>query len=175
MSLFATRPVINGDEITITYTKLTDTRKMRRSRRLEMYRFTCECEYCTLPINESAAASDAARLELDGFWIRHRSLHEWCENLSLDDKYLVDGHKRCISLHEQEGITSVDYVVHIEGLAGVCGMLGDKKFRFWGLRAIEEIERMKIRNPTPWKEWLADPQSNFKYWNRRKFRKNRRY
>jgi hypothetical protein len=134
-----------------------------------MYCFICEFEYCTLPSNESAA-SDADRLALDGFWIRNRGPHEWCENLSLDDNYLVDGHKCCISLHEQEGIISVDYVVHIEGLVGVYGPMlgGEKNFGFWGLGAMGQSERMKIRNPPPRREWLTDPQSNFEYWNWRK-------
>lgn len=136
MTLFAIRPILHGEEITVEYTKLAESRQTRRERLLDMYYFRCECESCNIP-DSDVATSDANRLEL-GKWsqTKFRSPREWCKNLSLPDSYLVDGYTRCISLHETEGIINMEYAMHVAELAIVYGMLADaKNFRLWGLKA----------------------------------------
>jgi hypothetical protein len=140
-----------------------------------MYYFHCECEYCNLPTTEAVAASDAARLELER-WPRESYCmpHEWCTNLSLSDNYLVDGHKRCIELHEKEGITDNTYVRHIEELAIVYATLGDEQnFRLWAQKTVEQSEIWhRPEKVTLWREWLLHPKIDF--WGLRIKEKSRR-
>lgn len=49
MSLYALRPIPAGEEITFTYTTLTDARDTRRARLMNAYRFHCECPRCQAP------------------------------------------------------------------------------------------------------------------------------
>ena len=175
MSLHATRPIADGEEITIEYTKLTESRKTRRSRLFDMYHFHCECEHCKLP-NDLTIASDAARMELDQ-WTekRFRKPVEWYKNLTLPDRYLVDGHKRCIALYEQEGIMGLEYATHIGELAIVYGMLADEEnFKLWGGKAMEAFETKKASDTVSWAQWVADPRRNFQLWGMRLKEKARR-
>jgi hypothetical protein len=168
---------MNGEEITIEYTKLDESRQVRRGRLLDMYLFHCGCEYCNLP-NEKAAASDAARLELSQWQEKSfRSPLEWYKNTSLPDSYLVDGHIRCITLHEQESIIDMGYAIHVAELAVVYGMLADAaNFRLWGRKAQKMLGIMRAsENVTgPWEQWLTDPKRNFGLWGRRIAEKARR-
>jgi hypothetical protein len=167
MSLFATRPIAEGGEITLRYVNLMDSRTVRHGRLLDMYHFCCECEYCNLPTSEAVAISDAARLEL-GRWPQksYRMPNEWCANLSLPDNYLVDGHKHCIELHEKEGIIDDTYVGHIEELAIVYAMLGDEQnFRLLAQKAVGQSEIWQmLEKATFWGEWLLYPQKNYWGW-----------
>jgi hypothetical protein len=165
MCLSATRPIAKGEEITLRYINLRDPRTIRRGRLLDMYYFHCECEYCNLP-SEAVAVSDAARLELKRWPKSYCISHEWCPNLSLPDNYLVDGHKRCIELHEREGIIDTIYAGHIEELAVVYAMLGDEQnFRLWAQKAVEQSKiRQMPENTMFWKEWLSYPQQNSWGW-----------
>jgi hypothetical protein len=161
MSLFATRPIMRDEEITVEYTKLANSRQTRRGRLFEMYHFHCECETCNLP-SDKVAASDAARLELErGSETGYCDPLEWCKNLSLPDAYLVDKHKRCIALYEQEGIIDYDYVLHVAELATVYGMLADQKnFELWALKAQKGLEMMGMPSGIA----VADPKKNFRAW-----------
>jgi hypothetical protein len=174
MTLFATRPITDGEEITIEYTKLTESRETRRGRLFDMYHFHCECEYCNVS-KDKAAASDAARQELRE-WpeTSFRSPIEWCKNMSLPDDYLVEGHTRCITLHEQEGIIDMDYAMHIGELAFVYGMLADKNFGPCGRKALEVLGMMGASEKLPWKSWLENPKQNFGPWGMRIAQKARR-
>jgi hypothetical protein len=175
MTLFATRKIMIGEEITIEYTKLAESRQTRRSRLLGMYHFHCECEYCKLP-EKAASASDAARLEL-AQWPEKmfRTPVDWCKNVSLPDGYLIDGHTRCIALHEQESLINMEYALHVGELAIVYGMLADaKNFRKLGRKALDVLQIMKEPMIMPWEKWLASPQKNFQLWGMRHAQKGRR-
>lgn len=177
MALFATRPILHGEEITIEYTKLTESRQTRRGRLSDMYNFYCGCDSCNIS-DSDAAMSDANRLELEKrSQTKLCSPLQWCKNLSLPDSYLVDGHTRCISLHEKEGIINMEYAMHITELAIVYGMLADaKNFKLWGLKAQSMLEIMTTSSGSagPWKQWLANPKVNFQMWNLRMMEKAHR-
>jgi hypothetical protein len=82
-------------------------------------------ESCNIPPKQ-VAAGDAARIEL-AKW-SEKAFHtpvQWCQNLALPDGYLVEGHKRCIALHEQEHLIDFEYVMHAAELTIVYGMLAD--------------------------------------------------
>ncbi|KIM81175.1 hypothetical protein PILCRDRAFT_503834 [Piloderma croceum F 1598] len=163
-TLHATCNIKEGDEITIEYTKLTESRQTRRGRLFDMYLFHCECEYCNLPDDE-ARASDEARSELTKW--SERSFSERCQNLSLHDGKLVNGFTRCIQLHEQESIFDMSFALHVSELALVYGMLADaKNFELWGRKAVESLRIMRALDVPLWEEWLANPQQNFKNWGK---------
>lgn len=171
MTLFATQPIREGQEITISYTILTESREIRRGRLFDMYHFRCECECCNVPLKE-VAASDAARLELAS-WSKKafRTPVGWCKNLALPDEYLVEGYKRCIALREQERLIDFDYAMHIVELAVVYGMLADaENFKLWRRKALAAVQTVKDSESTmavSVQEWFAGPQRNFKLWGMR--------
>lgn len=168
MTLFASRPIMEGEEITIEYTKLTESRQTRRSRLFDMYHFHCDCECCNIS-PEEVVVSDAARMELAKWSQRaFRSPVEWCKNLALQDGYLVDGHKRCMALHEQERLIDKEYAMHAVELAIVYGMLADaKNFKLWGEKGLEALKTMRAPEAVALQQWLAGPQRNFKLWGMR--------
>jgi hypothetical protein len=170
LSLFAVRPILAGDEITIEYTRLGDTRKARREKLLDMYSFHCNCEYCDLPDREAVAASDAARLEIEDWSEKaHTKLMEWRSNLFLCDDDLINDYKLAIRNHEKEGIINFHYADHIAGLAFVYGVMGDEtSFKEWGQRAKKCWETLQfLDRADSWKRWLTNPQANFKFWGSR--------
>lgn len=112
MSLIACRPLKAGEEITVSYTDLAETREIRRARLMSAYYFNCECEYCSRSEKE-VAASDSVRLEIKA---REKNkgpqLGEWSRNLSLPDDHLIKYHKRGVDQHEKEGLYDYNHAVH---------------------------------------------------------------
>lgn len=148
MSLTATRTIEKGEEITIGYINLAESREVRRRRLHEMYYFDCECKYCSLPTLEAIAASDAARAEIAQFWKNPRLLkpHEWVVDLTLPDNYLVDILKHCINMDEQEGIIERGYKERLGLLGVVYGMLADEtNCKLWGRKGLKILKVLKLR------------------------------
>src|ERR1700679_2305699 len=104
---------MHGEEITIGYTKLTESRQTRRGRLFDMYQFHCECKFCSLPDDE-AASRDGARLALGGGSEKNfRNPIERYNLLGLPDEYLVDYKRRRMTLREQEGLIEIEYATRI--------------------------------------------------------------
>jgi hypothetical protein len=59
----ATRPIAEGEEITVSYIPLTLSQPERQSR-LNRYGFTCKCAVCSLP-NPHLALSDTRRIDIN--------------------------------------------------------------------------------------------------------------
>lgn len=64
--LHATRDLAKGEEITISYTSITDPRAKRRAALAATYNFECTCRTCSLPPAQSAE-SDRRRIAIDAF------------------------------------------------------------------------------------------------------------
>lgn len=166
---------MKDEEITIQYTNLLDSREVRREILGDLYKFHCECEYCSLPGHHSIATSDAARLEL-ARWPANKYCRPqaWCRNLESDDHYLVEALSRIVALHEQEQVIDAEYVSRVGDLAIAYGMLADEvSFMWWG-RKMQDI--LQITKAAPnlcalWERWLIEPRKSLSVWNLRDIQK----
>lgn len=152
MSLFATRPIRAGEEITIAYIHIDDTRAVRRAKLLDMYYFTCECEYCNIS-DEAVAVSDANRLEIKRMWQNGNPTRPaaW-ERKGISFRQLVHIHQEAIELHEREGMQNIRQVNHMEALATAYMKLGDQKnSKKWVRKVTERWGVMQY--PDAGKQW----------------------
>lgn len=56
MSLLAVRPIMPGEEITISYVNLHKSREERQRQLQQTYYFNCECEICVLGDDDETVA-----------------------------------------------------------------------------------------------------------------------
>ncbi|KZP26739.1 hypothetical protein FIBSPDRAFT_731811 [Athelia psychrophila] len=170
-SLIANRPLGKGEEITIDYINITDSRDIRRANLRDMYHFDCECSHCDLPNAVAIAESDAARATISQFG-KSGGLPlpgTWAMDLSLPDGHLVDAYKMCILLHEQEHIIDAKYLERLEHLAICYAMLGEEdSFQTWANRVLQVMDIRSSENKAMWKRWVVDPKVNCELWNWRK-------
>lgn len=162
---------MNGEELTIDYINITDSRDVRRASLRDMYHFHCECNQCDVPNAEAVENSDAARATISQFG-KNGGLPlpgTWAMDLSLPDGYLTDAYEACILLHEQEHIIDASYLERLEHLAICYAMLGEEySFQIWADRVLQVMEIRGADNKDLWKRWVIEPRVNCELWNWRK-------
>ncbi|KAJ6629818.1 hypothetical protein B0H10DRAFT_1775631 [Mycena sp. CBHHK59/15] len=176
LSLAALRPILAGDEITVTYMTPTHSFAERRERLRAQYNFACHCAVCTHTTHSNAVpASDAARAELRAFWARTPSFEAWCGDSSLPDHALIDAHKRALLLIEQEGLQVLGCGRHLDAIAMGYGALRDvAQFRAWSGRAREcRFAEERGDAVRVLERWIDEPET-FPVWGWRKSLKGSR-
>jgi len=193
LTLSARRPILPGEEITISYITPSKNQVSLREELKASYGFDCICEKCTLP--SYVTVNSACNVVLDnltsiavGDYYAERAkarytpdfptFEEWLEDLTLPDTMLIDEHKTALHRIEPQkfapsyhkhlplGICTQLIDQHVESIAMCYGALGDVvKFRKW-------VAIMKDANTHPeykavFTKWLSNP-SSFPLWGKRK-------
>ncbi|TFK45062.1 hypothetical protein BDQ12DRAFT_674044 [Crucibulum laeve] len=147
-TLYAVRPIANGEEITNTYADPTDSRAKRMAHLQEHYGFTCDCPSCLLhstATEQKIAQSDIARELLRTWFSLHPSFSKWLSDPCLPDDFVISSHKYALELIEQEGIQGMEGPF-LEEIAMCYAVLGQKEeFSWWAKRvisrcALEDVE-----------------------------------
>ena len=105
MTVYATTPIAQGDEINIEYTSalIQKPRAERREILKRDFGFTCHCRVCALPLQESLA-SDGRRREIDAIV---ELLAEGPAAAGLDRKMVAKAFERLQGLLEAEGYNAM--------------------------------------------------------------------
>ncbi|KAG6910419.1 hypothetical protein DXG01_010774 [Tephrocybe rancida] len=142
-SLYALRPIVPGEEITMIYTDVTQPRHTRRAHLLSHYGFTCQCPFCALhsPLSEE---SDATRAALRDWRHTHPTFTGWATDICKADDFVLKSHMEALTLIEKEGLQGMESVF----VRDVClswAMLGDEaEFRKWAGRLLNLSEEAEL-------------------------------
>ncbi|KAF8970465.1 hypothetical protein BDZ97DRAFT_1791564 [Flammula alnicola] len=187
LSLYALRPILEGEEIHKTYLEPALPRETRVAHLQKNYRFECDCPWCNIRQSstndlqpsftpdelEQIAESDRRRALL-GTWIfTHPGYKKWSTDLARTDDLVISSHLEALELIEQEGMHGLQNLF-IEEIAMCYSMLGDRDaFRAWGEKV---VTLSRIEDPAAAKrfeEWLVDPEKKMKKWAWRKKQRQR--
>ena len=166
-SLYALRPIKEGEEINIIYTEVTASREERRAHLYQNYRFTCQCPSCELPTSELVIRSDSARKDLREWRQTHPTFWKWSRDLCRDDYTVINSHLEALQLIEQESLQGMQGIF-IEEIALSYAVLGDEEqFRVWARRMIDLVSICDPQQAAEFSKWLDNPKS-YKQWAWRK-------
>lgn len=115
LTVTALRPIATGEEITISYIPLYSDPTLRQQILKDAYGFDCVCDECTLPPYEveehRSAAVDKPDYTSDGDNVTMDSIifpfHEWCDDPTLPDNFLLNPHKEALCRLEKSNLESL--------------------------------------------------------------------
>ncbi|KAJ3569477.1 hypothetical protein NP233_g5028 [Leucocoprinus birnbaumii] len=153
--LYALRKIQPGEEITIFYTDVTQSRDIRRAELEKNHRFLCTCPHCS--------PSSSVAPELRHWLSTHPSYLKWSTDLCRADDTVTTSHRLALDLINQENAQFLQHIF-LEELALCYAILGDEdEFRFW---ANEFIRKCGIEDPGRASElelWIENPK-RYKKW-----------
>ena len=182
LSLYALRPIREGEEIHKTYLNPALPRATRVAILQKNYRFLCDCPWCNIRKAGDAVEDDnftAAELKLIedsdqrraalGSWVsRHLGYKKWYADLARPDDLVITSHLEALALIEQEGMHGMQ-LLFIEELAMCYASLGNvEEFKRWGERVIALAQVPDPLMAKKFEEWLIDPKKRMKKWAWRK-------
>ena len=182
LSLYALRPIREGEEILKTYLDPALPRATRIAILQKNYRFLCDCPWCNVRKAGSVIEDDdftAAELKLIsdsdqrraalGSWIStHLGYRKWYADLARPDDLVITSHLEALALMEREGMQGMQ-PIFIEELAMCYASLGDvDEFKKWGERVIALAQVGDPPMGKKFEEWLVDPERRMKKWAWRK-------
>ncbi|KAG6891018.1 hypothetical protein C0992_010991 [Termitomyces sp. T32_za158] len=166
-SLYALRPITPGEEITIIYTDVTQSRDIRRARLLSHYGFTCLCSFCTL-LSPFLQESDATRAVLRDWRHTRPTFSGWATDLCRSDDFVLQSHMEALTLIEKEGLQGMASIF-VRDVCLCWAMLGEEvEFKKWADKLLKLCD---IRDPAMGQEvrrWLIDPKVKVPKWGWRK-------
>ncbi|KAG5722014.1 SET domain-containing protein 5 [Termitomyces sp. T112] len=171
-SLYALRPIAPGEEITIIYTDVTQSRDTRRARLSSHYGFTCLCSFCTLP-SPLLEESDATRAALRDWRHTRPTFTGWATDLCRSDDFVLQSHMDALTLIEKENLQGMASVF-VRDVCSCWAMLGEEdEFKKWAERLLELCEIRDITMAREVRGWLVDPKSKVPKWGWRKKQRTR--
>ncbi|KAI0063123.1 SET domain-containing protein [Artomyces pyxidatus] len=104
----AARPIAKGEELTITYTSVLDSRDERQGTLKAKYAFTCVCQACRIPTDQREH-SDARRhtlATLQSHVQQHDAIFSaWTTDAALPDDYIVQCYLEYAKTMEEEALS----------------------------------------------------------------------
>jgi len=182
LSLYALRPIREGEEIHKTYLDPALPRATRVAILQKNYRFLCDCPWCNIRKGGGVVEDDnftAAELKLIedsdqrraalGSWVsRHLGYKKWYADLARPDDLVITSHLEALALIEQEGMHGMQ-PLFFEELAMCYASLGDvEEFKKWGERVVALAQVADPPMAKKFEEWLIDPEKRMKKWAWRK-------
>ncbi|KAG6828846.1 hypothetical protein H0H92_006605 [Tricholoma furcatifolium] len=166
-SLYALRPISPGEEITIIYTDVTQSRDTRRAHLLSHYRFTCLCSSCALPLH-LVQESDARRAALRDWRHTRPTFTGWATDLCRTDDFVLNSHMEALELIEKEGLQGMESSF-VRDVCMCWAMLGnEEEFRHWAQRLVALTEVRDTAMAQEVRGWLEDPPVTVPKWGWRK-------
>ena len=118
LSLVATHLIQAGEEITVTYCDLLESREKRQAKLRRMYNIDYKCEYCDLSNAKALAESDQRRKEIQEF---HTAFNPRFKMMSLDN--MIKALLHALVSISNEGLWAFE-PIYLETLAMSWGISG---------------------------------------------------
>ena len=182
LSLYALRPIREGEEINKTYLDPALPRATRIAILQKNYRFLCDCPWCNIrkaggvveddsftAVELKLIADSDQRRTVLGTWLsRHLGYKKWYADLARPDDFVITSHLEALALIEQEGMQGMQ-PLFIEELAMCYASLGNvEEFKRWGERVAALAQVADPPMAKKFEEWLVDPEKRVKKWAWRK-------
>jgi len=191
LSLYALRPIREGEEILITYINPALPRATRVAILQRNYRFLCDCPGCdirkaggvdaaiagdnfTAAELEHIADSDSRRAALDSWVSRHIGYRKWYADLARADDLVTNSHLEALGLIEQEGMHGMQPLFFEELAMCYASLGGVEEFKRWGERVIALVRVGDPPMAKRFEEWLVHPQKRMKKWAWKKLQRERK-
>jgi len=120
--LRATREIVTGEEIFISYSDILEP-AMLRQENLSYWKFTCTCQSCT---GDTLATDERRRNVMKSAQDISSVFKIWHLDMSLPDSHVVDSSLGWISVIKEEGLEASDaYRLHLHAVMDAFVALGD--------------------------------------------------